>query len=41
MFYAVLEELFVFKGSSLISEAVDSRLKFPIPIDDEEKGVEL
>ena len=39
---ALFEELFVFKGSSLTSEAdaVPSRLKFPISMDDEEKRVD-
>ena len=39
--YPVLfEELFVFKGSSLTSEAVVSRLKFPTSMDNEEKRVD-
>ena len=36
---ALFEELFVFNGSSLTSEAVVSRLKFPTSRDDEEKRV--
>ena len=39
--YPVLfEELFVFKGSSLTSEAVVSRLTFPTSMDNEEKRVD-
>lgn len=39
--YPVLfEELFVFKGSSLTSEAVVNRLTFPTSMDNEEKRVD-
>ena len=38
-FPALFEELFVFKGSSLTSQAVVSRLKFSSSIDDEKKTV--
>lgn len=39
--YPVLfEELFVFKGSSLASEAVVNRLTFPTSMDNEEKRVD-
>ena len=36
---ALFEKHFVYKGSSLTSEAVVSRLKFPTSMDDEEKRV--